>query len=130
MTQPYHLKRILGIGFGLAIVIGATIGIGILRMPANIASYISNPFLFISFWIIGGLISLLGASIYAEMGTRFPVAGSPFFYAQKALGETIGFITGWANWIFSAGVIAYIAIAVGEYTNKLMRIHLPVVQYC
>ena len=95
-------------------------------MPAIIAGYIDNPFLFISFWIIGGLLSLIGASIYAEMGTRFPIAGGPFVYAQKAYGDTIGFITGWANWIFSGGVIAYIAIAVGEYTNKLMRIHLPV----
>jgi len=95
-------------------------------MPAIIAGYIDNPFLFISFWIIGGLLSLIGASIYAEMGTRFPVAGGPFVYAQKAFGDTIGFLTGWANWIFSAGVIAYIAIAVGEYTNKLVKIHLPV----
>jgi basic amino acid/polyamine antiporter, APA family len=95
-------------------------------MPAIIAGYIDNPFLFISFWIIGGLLSLIGASIYAEMGTRFPIAGGPFVYAQKAYGDTIGFITGWANWIFSGGVIAYIAIAVAEYTNKLMRIHLPV----
>jgi len=95
-------------------------------MPAMIAGYIDNPFLFISFWIVGGLISLLGASIYSEMGTRFAVAGGPFVYAQKAFGDTIGFIIGWANWIFSAGIIAYLAIAVGEYTNKLIRIHLPV----
>jgi APA family basic amino acid/polyamine antiporter len=95
-------------------------------MPAIIAGYIDNPFLFISFWIIGGLISLLGASIYAEMGTRFPFAGGPFVYAQKAFGDTLGFITGWTNWIFSAGVIAYLAIAVGEYTNKLMRVHIPI----
>ena len=99
---------------------------GILRMPALIAGYTTNPFIYISLWITGGLISLIGASIYAEMGTRFPSAGGPFVYAQKAMGDKYGFITGWANWIFIAGVLAYLSIAISEYTNKLLGISLPV----
>ncbi|HLL41758.1 MAG TPA: hypothetical protein VK369_01410, partial [Segetibacter sp.] len=75
---PNHLKRVVGVGFGVAIVIGGAVGSGILRMPAIIAGYITSPFLFISLWILGGLIALLGASIYAELGTRFPMAGGPF----------------------------------------------------
>ena len=94
-------------------------------MPAVIAGYITDPYIFISLWIAGGLISLIGASIYAEMGTRFPSAGGPLVYAQKALGDQYGFITGWANWVFIAGVIAYLSIAVSEYTNKLLGMSLP-----
>jgi APA family basic amino acid/polyamine antiporter len=124
-SQPKNLKRILGIGFGLAIIIGGTIGIGILRMPAIIASNTTNSVLFISFWIIGGIISLLGASIYAELGTRFAVAGGPFVYAQAAFGNTFGFITGWGNWIYLSCVIAYLSIAVAEYINQLTKAHLP-----
>ena len=100
-------------------------GIGILRMPAVIAGYITDPYIFISLWVAGGLISLIGASIYAEMGTRFPSAGGPLVYAQKALGDQYGFITGWANWIFIAGVMAYLSIAVSEYTIKLLDVSLP-----
>lgn len=95
-------------------------------MPAVIANYTTNPVLFISFWIIGGILSLLGASIYAELGTRFTVTGGPFVYAQAALGNTFGFVTGWSNWIYTSGVIAYLAIAVAEYTNNLTGTHLPI----
>ena len=95
-------------------------------MPATIAGYITNPYLFISFWIIGGLISLLGASVYAEMGTRFPFAGGPFVLAQKTFGNIGGFITGWSDFIGNIGATAYLAIAAVEYLNQLLVISLPV----
>jgi APA family basic amino acid/polyamine antiporter len=95
-------------------------------MPATIAGYITNPYLFISFWIIGGLISLLGACIYAEMGTRFPFAGGPFVLAQKTFGNMGGFITGWSDWIYSVGSTSFLAIAAVEYLNQLLDISLPV----
>jgi APA family basic amino acid/polyamine antiporter len=95
-------------------------------MPAVICRYITDPALFIAIWIVGGFLSLVGASIYAEMGTRFTAAGGPFVYARKAFGNTFGFTVGWANWIFSAGVIAYLAIALSEYTNKLLKTNLPI----
>ncbi|MBA3675010.1 MAG: amino acid permease [Chitinophagaceae bacterium] len=120
------LKQILGLGFGLATVIGGAIGIGILRMPATVAGYITTPYLFITFWVIGGLISLLGASIYAEMGTRFPYAGGPFVLAQKSLGNIGGFITGWSDWIYGVGTLSFLAIATVEYMNKLLQLSLPV----
>ena len=129
-TKPVQsksgLKKILGIGFGLATVIGGAIGIGILRMPATVAGYITTPYLFISFWVIGGLISLLGASIYAEMGTRFPYSGGPFVLAQKSFGNVGGFITGWSDWIYGVGTLSFLAIATIEYTNKLLQLSLPV----
>jgi APA family basic amino acid/polyamine antiporter len=125
MPQPGHLKRILGVGFGIAIVVGGTIGAGILRMPATIAQYTSNPWLFISYWIIGGLVALTGAFIYAELGTRYPSAGGPFVMAQRAFGNLGGFITGWCDWIFNAGAISYLAIATAEYLAALLKWELP-----
>jgi basic amino acid/polyamine antiporter, APA family len=125
MVQPNHLKRILGVSFGVAIVIGGTIGIGILRMPATVASYITNPYLFIAFWIIGGLIALLGAFIYAELSTRYPKAGGPFVLTGKAMGDMPGFVTGWSDWIYNAGSISFLAIAVTEYIGSLAGKALP-----
>jgi APA family basic amino acid/polyamine antiporter len=95
-------------------------------MPARVAGYITTPYLFISFWIIGGLISLLGASVYAEMGTRFPFAGGPFVLAQKTFGDMGGFITGWSDFIASIGSTAYLAIATVEYLNKLLGLNIPI----
>ncbi len=124
MTQAKHLKRILGVGFGLAVVIGGAIGVGILRMPATIAGYITTSYLFILFWIIGGFISLLGASVYAELATRFPFAGGPFLLAQRALGNMGGFITGWSDWIYTVGSNSFLAIAAVEYLNSLLKINM------
>jgi len=95
-------------------------------MPAIIAGYITSPFLFISLWILGGLIALLGASIYAELGTRFPIAGGPFVIAQKTFGDATGFVTGWMDWIQWAASISFIAIALVEFLNSLIKTNLPV----
>src|SRR5437762_8913005 len=55
-----HLLRVLGVGFGLAVTIGGTIGMGILRTPGEIAKELPTPTLFIGIWIVGGLYALLG----------------------------------------------------------------------
>ena len=56
----------LGVGFGLAVIIGNTIGAGIFRAPGAIAQQVPNPWLFMGVWIIGGLYALLGAIALAE----------------------------------------------------------------
>ncbi len=123
-----RLRRIVSLGFGVAIIFGGTIGVGILRMPAIVAGYTSNPFLFIFFWILGGFIAMVGASIYAELGTRMPYAGGPFVFAQKAFGDKIGFLTGCSDWFFQTTAVSYLSIAIAEYLNRLMHwnLHLGV----
>ncbi len=120
-----RLRRIVSVGFGVAIIVGGTIGVGIMRMPAIVAGYTSNPFLFIFFWILGGFIAMVGASIYAELGTRMPQAGGPFVFAQKAFGDKIGFLTGCFDWFFQTGAMSYLSIAIAEYVNRLMNWNLP-----
>ncbi len=124
--HPSSLQRIVGVGFGLAIVVGGTLGPGILRMPATIAGYTSNPYFFIACWILGGLVALMGASIYAELGTRLPIAGGPFVFAKKAFGGACGFVTGCSDWLFMSSSMSYMAIAMAEYLNRLMQWNLPV----
>lgn len=120
------LRRIVGIGFGIATVVGSSVGIGILKWPGTIASYTTNEILFISFWIIGGLLSLTGSFIYAEMGTRLPLAGGPFVFGRAAFGNAGGFLTGWMDLILNTSSIAYLAIAVIEYCNQLSGYHVPI----
>ncbi|MXV14840.1 APC family permease [Hufsiella ginkgonis] len=123
---PNHLSRIVGIGFGLAVTVGGMVGLGILRMPAILAQYTENPYFFIGCWIAGGLISLTGTFIYAEMSTRYPVAGGPFIYATHAFGKLPGFTVAWCDYITIAAAVASFAIAVGEYTNLLLGTHYPI----
>src|SRR5437867_2976416 len=57
-----HLRRVLGVGFGLAVCIGSTIGVGILRTPGIVAQQLHAPLAILLLWVAGGIYTLLGAS--------------------------------------------------------------------
>src|SRR5205807_8058649 len=98
-----RLLRILGVGFGLAVIIGNTIGAGIVSTPGSIAQHLPNGWLFIGVWVAGGFYALLGAVSIAELGTMFPRSGGQYVFAHDALGAYAGFIVGWSDWISTCG---------------------------
>jgi APA family basic amino acid/polyamine antiporter len=110
---------VLGVGFGLAVIIGNTIGAGIFRAPGVIAQLLPDPWLFLSVWIAGGLYALLGAISIAELGTMLPRSGGQYVFARYALGEYAGFIVGWSDWLSSCGSTAAVSIVVGEFAGAL-----------
>ena len=57
-----HLRRVLGVGFGLAVSIGGTIGVGILRTPGLVAKQLHVPLAILLVWVVGGIYTMLGAS--------------------------------------------------------------------
>jgi len=114
-----RLLRVLGVGFGLAVIIGNTIGAGIFRAPGEIAKQVPNPWLFMGVWIIGGLYALLGAIALAELGTMIPRSGGQYVFARYALGEYAGFIVGWSDWISTCGSTAAVSIVIGEFAGVL-----------
>ena len=115
-----RLLRVLGVGFGLAVIIGNTIGAGIFRTPGEIATHLQGPWLFLAVWIIGGLYALLGAVALAELGTMLPRAGGQYVYSRYALGEYAGFVVGWSDWISTCGSAAAVSLVVGEFAGKLI----------
>src|SRR5215213_2716761 len=119
MTRQGHLLRVLGIGFGLAVIIGNTIGAGIFRTPGTIGEQLpaTTPFLLV--WVAGGLYALLGAISLAELGTMLPRSGGQYVFSRYALGEYAGFIVGWSDWISSCGSTAAVALVVGAFSGAL-----------
>jgi len=115
-----HLLRVLGVGFGLAVIIGNTIGGGIFRAPGAIAELLPNPWLFLGVWVAGGLYALLGAISLAELGAMIPRSGGQYVFARYALGEYAGFIVGWSDWISSCGSTAAVALLLATFTGKLV----------
>ena len=111
--------RVLGVGFGLAVIIGNTIGAGIFRAPGQIAEQLPHPWLFLSVWVLGGLYALLGAISLAELGTMIPRSGGQYVFSRYALGEYAGFIVGWSDWISSCGSTAAVALVVGTFSGAL-----------
>jgi basic amino acid/polyamine antiporter, APA family len=114
-----RLLRILGVTFGLAVAIGGTIGIGILRIPGSVAAQLGNGGLIMAVWIASGLYAFAGANTYAELGTMLPLAGGPYVFARRAYGEFGGFLIGWSDWLLRTSSMAYLAVALSEYSAAL-----------
>lgn len=112
----------LGVGFGLAVTIGGTIGMGILRTPGVVAKHLPTPTLFIGIWIVGGLYALLGAISIAELGAMIPRSGGFYVFAHRALGNYAGFVVGWSDWMSTCATIAVISMVVGEYSSVLFPV--------
>jgi APA family basic amino acid/polyamine antiporter len=113
------LLRVLGVGFGLAVIIGNTIGAGIFKAPGQIAEQLPHPWIFLSIWVLGGVYALLGAISLAELGTMLPRSGGQYVFSRYALGEYAGFIVGWSDWISTCGSTAAVALVAGTFCGAL-----------
>jgi APA family basic amino acid/polyamine antiporter len=124
-----RLLRILGVSFGLAVAIGGTIGIGILRIPGSVAAQLGHGGLIMAVWIVSGLYAFAGANTYAELGTMLPLAGGPYVYARRAYGEFGGFLIGWSDWLLRTSSMAYLAVALSEYSAALFSYHSSAITF-
>ena len=113
------LLRILGVLFGATMIVGNTIGAGILRTPGDVAAALPSPAWFLGVWIAGGLYAMCGAMTMAELAAMLPKSGGQYVFARRAMGEYAGFVIGWTDWVSSAASLAAGAIALGELAGAL-----------
>jgi amino acid transporter len=106
-----------------AMIVGIVIGAGIFRAPSIVAGSTSTEAVFIGLWIAGGIISLIGALCYAELGSAHPSAGGEYHFLTKAYGEKLGFLFAWARMsVVQTGAIAAIAFVFGDYATQLFSL--------
>ncbi len=110
----------LGVAFGLAVIVGNTIGAGIFRVPGSIAEQLPSVGPFLLVWIAGGVYAFLGAISLAELGTMLPRSGGQYVFSRYALGEYAGFIVGWSDWISTCGTTAAVALVIGTFSGALV----------
>jgi APA family basic amino acid/polyamine antiporter len=115
-----RLLQVLGVGFGLAVIIGNTIAAGIFRSPGQVASHLPDPWLFMTAWAVGGLYAFLGALQIAELGTMLPRSGGQYVFARHALGDYAGFVVGWSDWLSVCGTAAAVSLVIGELAGALL----------
>ena len=124
IAQSGHLLRILGVGFGLAVGIGGTIGVGILRNPSGVAAQLGSVWMIMLAWLLGGLYCLLGANYLTELATMIPKAGGFYVYAERAFGRYGGFVVGWSDWLNNTLGLSFISVVFGEYAARLFAPNL------
>ncbi len=113
-------KRVLSSGFMLAAIIGGTIGLGILRTPGEVATVVSDPLMFVSLWVLGGLFALLSAIVVAELMGMTPRSGGTYALVRRAYGPFSGFVIGWVDWLSFVADIALKAVVVTEFAALLV----------
>jgi len=116
------LARALGVVEASSIVVGTVIGTGIFLKPRVIASYLDSPELILAIWVVGGVLSLLGALSYAELGAMFPEAGGEYIFMREIYGRPWGFL--WAWTYFACAKIGSIA-ALGAGFSIYLRAFVP-----
>jgi len=114
------LLTVLGFAFGLSVIVGNTIGSGILRTPGEVAQLLPNSALFIAAWVLGAFYAFLGANGLAELATMMPESGGYTVYLKRALGLYAGFVIGWTDWLSTCSSAALAALVIGEYTTILI----------
>lgn len=114
-----ELLRILGIGFGLAVVVGGVVGQGIMRTPGIVAGALPNEAWVLGAWALGGMVILIDACATVELGASVPRTGGPYVFAARAFGPTAGTMLGWADALNYAVAIAFVSVVFAEYAQRL-----------
>jgi APA family basic amino acid/polyamine antiporter len=105
-----ELKRDLGLGAAISIVIGTVIGSGIFLVPHDMIARVHTSGMVFFIFVFGGLLSLAGALSYAELGAALPEAGGEYAYLREAYGPFWGFLYSWTQmWVAKSGSIATLA---------------------
>jgi APA family basic amino acid/polyamine antiporter len=106
---------------GVALIIGVVVGTGIFKTPALVAANTGSDGIFYLAWILGGIISLIGALCYAELATAYPHTGGDYHYLTRGFGQNVGFLFGWARMtVIQPGSIALLAFVFGDYVSQLL----------
>jgi APA family basic amino acid/polyamine antiporter len=119
LTPP---KRQLGIAVAAAIVIANMIGAGVFTSAGFQAAFsFKDPWSMMSTWVVGGVIALCGAAVYAELGSLLPRAGGEYVYLREAYHPAVGFMSGWVSLVvgFSAPIAAA-ALLFSSYVAALV----------
>ena len=119
------LLPVLGLFFGIAVALGGTLGVGILRQPGPVAAYLREPWLIMSMWFAGAVYSALGAANVSELATMIPRAGGFYVYARAAMGDYAGLAVGWSDFLANVAAVAFAAMTAVEFLGRLIPRIVP-----
>ncbi|MGH9901820.1 MAG: APC family permease [Pyrinomonadaceae bacterium] len=120
------LARRLGLFDATMIVMGGIVGSGIFMNSYVVARQVRTPSLILGAWLLGGVIALAGAFIYAELVNRCPDVGGQYAYLREAYHPSVAFVYGWALLLVTqTGGMAAVAITFARYFLEVTLAPLP-----
>jgi APA family basic amino acid/polyamine antiporter len=121
MTTPSKPRRQLGLFDATMIVMGGIVGVGIFANPSEVAHRVHTSFLILGVWLLGGLLAMCGAFIWAELSTRLPgAAGGQYVYLREAYHPAVAFVYGWGLLLVTqTGGMAAVAVIFASYFRTL-----------
>lgn len=122
-VPPTDLKRELTLFDAIMINAGTTIASAIFFVPATVAAAVHGSVLITAVWVIGGMVSLLGALSVAELAAMYPEAGGQYAYLRESYGKLWAFLYGWANFsVINTASIAAISIGFARYIGYFTQL--------
>jgi APA family basic amino acid/polyamine antiporter len=113
-------RRQLGLFDAIMIVMGGIVGAGIFANPSEVAHRVHTPFLILGVWVLGGVIAMCGAFIWAELATRLPGTGGQYLYLREAYHPSVAFVYGWGLLLVTqTGGMAAVAVIFSSYFRAL-----------
>src|SRR5947209_9354503 len=113
-------RRQLGLFDATMIVMGGIVGSGIFINPYVVAQRVHTPFLILGVWVMGGVLAMLGAFIWAELATRLPGAGGQYLYLREAYHPMVAFVYGWVLLLVTqTGGMAAVAGTFAHYYREI-----------
>lgn len=114
-------KRVLGVRETIALIVGIVIGAGIFKAPSIVAGMTGSAAWMFGAWLLGGIMSLIGALCYAELATAYAHTGGDYHFLRRAYGRSVAFLFGWARFsVITTGSLALLAFVFGDYMKQIL----------
>lgn len=114
----------MGVFHTTMVVIGGIVGAGIFLNPSVVARQIADPTWILAAWALGGVVALVGAWIYAELGAERPAAGGQYVFFREAFHPSVAFLYGWGLlWVVQSGGMAAVAVTFSQYARTMTGSH-------
>ena len=116
-------RQVLDLKDAVALVVGIVVGAGIFKLPALVAGNTGDGLTMMLAWLLGAVISILGALCYAELASSHPNAGGEYHFLERAYGLEVSRLFAWARMtVIASGSIAIFAFVFADYATQLLRL--------
>jgi amino acid transporter len=116
-------KELLSVTDGVLLTAGMIIGALIFKAPSTVAGATGGAGQFLFAWLLGGVVSLCGALVYAELASRHPDTGGEYVFLMRGWGRGVAFLFAWSRLtVIQTGAIAAVAFVFGDYASEIFRL--------